>query len=284
MKLESIVAKKEGPGIVQHIHCLLQTLPASFCLINLSSTDTYIHLDSNRLIARLLICLYFEDRQTYQHITGHSTSHNVFSHICIKTLCISFSRYIHTPTAQACPFKTTNLIVPGVLVPLLHPLILLQLELGYLSDVAEIQDIAEALSYLALFFSNFSISPKLSPSSKTTALSAVWSPSLLPVLSFTPSSILYLPPKNCLSLWLDFWFFFLKRSVASSRSFSKTFSADLIRSRICRLATLIEHASSMLAAAISIPAHNSKESHAIFMQYWWGTVTPSQLIHSHPEL
>jgi hypothetical protein len=40
----------------------------------------------------------------------------------------------------------------------------------------------------------------------------------------------------------------------------------------------------MLAAAISIPAHNSKESHAIFMQYWWGAVTPSQLIHSHPEL
>jgi hypothetical protein len=130
MKLESIVAKKEGPGIVQHIHCLLQTLPASFCLINLSSTDTYIHLDSNRLIARLLICLYFEDRQTYQHITGHSTSHNVFSHICIKTLCISFSRYIHTPTAQACPLKTTNQIVPEVLVPLLHPLFSCSLNLA----------------------------------------------------------------------------------------------------------------------------------------------------------
>jgi len=69
-----------------------------------------------------LICLYFEDRQTYQHITGHSTAHNVFSHICIKALCISFTRYIHTPTAQACPLKTTNLIVPGVFVPLLHPL------------------------------------------------------------------------------------------------------------------------------------------------------------------
>jgi hypothetical protein len=40
----------------------------------------------------------------------------------------------------------------------------------------------------------------------------------------------------------------------------------------------------MLAAAISTPAHNSKESHAIFMQYWWGAVTPSQLIHSYPEL
>jgi len=51
--------------------------------------------------------------------------------------------------------------------------ILLQLELGYLSDAAEIQDIAEALSYRALFFSSSSISPKLSSSSKTTALSAV---------------------------------------------------------------------------------------------------------------
>jgi hypothetical protein len=40
----------------------------------------------------------------------------------------------------------------------------------------------------------------------------------------------------------------------------------------------------MLVAAISIPAHSSKESHAIFMQYWWGAVTPSQLIHSYPEL
>ncbi len=120
LKGETHVTKREGPEFVQHIHCLLQTLPASFCLINLSSTDTYSHLDSNRLIARLLICLYFEDRQTYQHITGHSTAHNVFSHICIKALCISFTRYIHTPTAQACPLKTTNLIVHGVLVPLLH--------------------------------------------------------------------------------------------------------------------------------------------------------------------
>jgi hypothetical protein len=34
---------------------------------------------------------------------------------------------------------------------------------------------------------------------------------------------------------------------------------------IRRLATLIEHTSSMPAAAISIPALNSKESHAILM-------------------
>jgi hypothetical protein len=121
LQCNTVTPKREGPEIVQHIHCLLQTLPALFCLINLSSTDTYSHLDSNRLIARLLICLYFEDRQTYQHITGHNTAHNVFSHICIKALCISFTRYIHTSTAQACPLKTTNLIVPGVLV-LLHPL------------------------------------------------------------------------------------------------------------------------------------------------------------------
>ncbi len=73
--------------------------------------------------------------------------------------------------------------------------ILLQLELGYLSDAAEIQDIAEALSYRALFFPSSSISPKLSPSSKTTALSAVWSTSLLSVLSLTLCSILYIAPK-----------------------------------------------------------------------------------------
>ncbi len=74
-------------------------------------------------------------------------------------------------------------------------------------------------------------------------------------------------PKIVSSSPSDFRSFLLKRSVASSRSFSKTFSADQIRSRIRRLSTLIEHASSMLAAAISIPAHSSKESHAIFMQY-----------------
>jgi hypothetical protein len=39
----------------------------------------------------------------------------------------------------------------------------------------------------------------------------------------------------------------------------------------------------MLAAAISIPAHSSKESHAIFMQYWWGAVTLSQLMQSYSE-
>jgi len=76
--------KSGGPGIVQHIHCLLRTLPTLLCLINLSSTNTYSHLDSNRLIARLLICLYFEVRQSIQHIIGHSTAHNVFSHTCIK--------------------------------------------------------------------------------------------------------------------------------------------------------------------------------------------------------
>ncbi len=97
----------------------------------------------------------------------------------------------------------------------------------------------------------------------------------------SPPYTLFYPlycPQNCLSFHSDFWSVLLQRSVASSRSFSKTFSADLIRSRIRRLSTL------MLAAAISIPAHSSKESHAIFMQYWWGVVTPSQLIHSYPEL
>jgi hypothetical protein len=36
---------------------------------------------------------------------------------------------------------------------------------------------------------------------------------------------------------------------------------------IRRLATLIEHTSSMPTAAISIPALSSKESHTISMQY-----------------
>jgi len=99
-------------------------------------------------------------------------------------------------------------------------------------------------------------------SSSSTLFYSLYCPQKLSLLSFR---LLILPPQRV-------------------RCFSKTFSADLIRSRIRRFATLIEHASSMLAAAISIPTHSSKESHAIFMQYWWGAVTPSQLIHSHPEL
>jgi hypothetical protein len=65
-------------------------------------------LDPNRLVALLLICLYSEDRQTYQHITQHNTPYNVFSHKCIPVLCILFISYIQAPTTQTCPISATT--------------------------------------------------------------------------------------------------------------------------------------------------------------------------------
>jgi hypothetical protein len=132
-------------------------------------------------------------------------------------------------------------------------------------------------------FSSPVLLSKLSPSSPKLPPSLM--PNLPPYYLFYSStfrSTLYIA-QNCLSPSNRLLILHPQRSVASSRRFSKTFNADQIWSRIRRLDTLIEHASSMLAAAISIPAHSSKESHAIFMQLWWGAVTPSQLIHSHPE-
>jgi len=105
------------------------------------------------------------------------------SHRCIKeNAFILFTNHIHASKAQACPSTENN---KSLLLLLFS--ILLQHEPSYLSDAAEIQDITEALSYRVLLSS-----PKLSHSSKTTALPAIWSTSLLSVLSSTL-------PKNCLS-------------------------------------------------------------------------------------
>jgi hypothetical protein len=110
-----------------------------------------------------------------------------------KNAFILFTSYIHAPKAQACLSTQNN---KSLLLLLFS--ILLQHEPSYLSDAAEIQDIAEALSYRAFLFSsqillclqNYLILPK------TTALSAVWSTSLLSVLSLTLCSILYIAPQK----------------------------------------------------------------------------------------
>jgi hypothetical protein len=144
---------------------------------------------------------------------------------------------------------------------------LLQHEPSYLSDAAENPRHSRSSELQSSsLLKSFYLSPKLSRSPKTqhTQLSEIYLFCSLHILYY----LFYLlpSPKNCLLTPTDL-IFLLKRSVASSRSFSKTFSPDPIQSRIYRLATLIEHTSSMMAATISIPAHSSKESHAIFMQY-----------------
>ncbi len=73
----------------------------------------------------------------------------------------SYSLSIYIPTAQACPSTRNN---KSLLLLLFS--ILLQHEPSHLSDAAEIQDIAEALSYRVLLFSSSSISRILSLSSQ----------------------------------------------------------------------------------------------------------------------
>ncbi len=179
------------------------------------------------------------------------------------------SQYVHAPRVQAGFFNTkmTTLIVLGVLVPLLHTPLSCSTNLATYQTQRKIQDIAEALSYRVLLF----LSPSMSLQNHLALLelnmfSCLRSIFFLCCLSSTICSIFYFVPQK-LPSFHRLLIFLLKRSVASSRSFSKTFSSDLIQSRIHRLATLIEHTSSMMAAAVSIPAHSSKESHAIFMQY-----------------
>ncbi len=85
---------------------------------------------------------------------------------------------IHTSKAQACLSTQNN----RSLILLLFS-ILLQHELSYLSDAAEIQDIAEALSYKALLFS----------SSSTSKITLLFS-------KLQPSPLSNLPPSYFLSI------------------------------------------------------------------------------------
>ncbi len=217
------VAKSEGPA-----HTLPTTNPACIVLIVRSLIDR--HLFPLRLqpahcsTADLFV---FEDLQTIKHMTGHSTAHNVFSHICIKQLFISFTRYIHTPTTQACPFKNTSLIVSGILISLLPPLsssILLQLELSYLSDAAEDQKQQKLLAteYFSPLFP-FVFSPNSFPT--TLLLSLLSDLYLFLRCRSLPSPPLFLQQSSDL---------LLPTSVASSRSFSKSLSAVPIRFPIRR--------------------------------------------------
>jgi hypothetical protein len=105
-----------------------QTLPTLLCW-SISQRQTLIPpLDSNRLVALLLICLYSEDRQTYQHITQHNTPYDVFSHKCIPVLCNLFTSYIDSDSTSMSlkrnysQKKTQSLIVPQTLVPIQYPL------------------------------------------------------------------------------------------------------------------------------------------------------------------
>jgi len=103
------------------------------------------------------------------------------SHTDASKKCLHFIHklYIHSDnTSIFLQPKTTDLIVPKVLVPLLHPLILLQQELSYLPDTAEDQNIAKTPSYRVLLSKIISsLSPLQNFSSlllpKTAALSAV---------------------------------------------------------------------------------------------------------------
>jgi hypothetical protein len=69
------------------------------------------------------------------------------------------SQYVHAPKAQAAFFNTkiTNLIVLGILVPLLHPPLFCSTNLATYQTQRKIQDIAEALSYRVLLLSSPSI-------------------------------------------------------------------------------------------------------------------------------
>ncbi len=162
----------------------------------------------------------------------------------------------------------TNLIVLVVLVPLLHPPLSCSTNLAtYQTPRKNPRHSRNSELQNSSLLKSFYLSPKLSRSPRTqhTQLSEIYLCYLFHILYY----LFYLLhcPQKLSSPPYRLLIFLLKRFVASSRSFSKTFSSDPIQSRIRHLATLIKHTSSMLAVAISIHAHSSKESHAIFMQY-----------------
>jgi hypothetical protein len=85
------VAKSEGPA-----HTLPTTDPACLVMIARSLIDRHLFplrlQPAHCLTADLLV---FEDLQTIKHMTRHSTAHNVFSHICIKT-ALHFIHKVYT--------------------------------------------------------------------------------------------------------------------------------------------------------------------------------------------
>ncbi len=209
-------------------------------------------------------------RQTHRDTARLSThlSQDPFTQTHHQNACISFT--ICTCSESSSSFlltpKITTPIVLGVLVSSPTSSTLLQHEPSYLLDAAEnprhsrSSELHSSSPFKSFYSSKSSRSPPLS------LLSCLRSISSICYLSSTLCSLPLLSKKT-LSSPYRLLIFLLKRSVASSRNFSKTFSSDPIRSRIRRPATLIEHTSSMPAAATSIPALSSKESHAISMQY-----------------
>ncbi len=103
----------------------------------------------------------------------------------------SYLLSIYIPTAQACPSTQNNksLLLLLFSIPLQH-------EPSYLSDAAEIQDIAKALNYRVLLLSSSSISPKSSPLSPNYSLLS-YLIYLLTIRSifYTPFYPLHCPPK-----------------------------------------------------------------------------------------
>ncbi len=144
------------------------------------------------------------------------------SHTCIKTLCISFRRYVHTSTAQACPFKNHESDHSWSSCSSSTSSILLQLELSYLLDAAEDQNIAKAPSYRVLLSSlSFCPSPKILSSPQNYC-----SPPLSDLYPFSICSLLYSAKPPFLQQSSDL---LLSTSVASSRSFSKSLNVVPIR-------------------------------------------------------
>jgi hypothetical protein len=178
--------KSEGPT-----HTLPTTDPACLVLIVRSLIDR--HLFPLRLqpahcsTADLFV---FEDLQTIKHMTGHSTAHNVFSHICIKT-ALHFIHKVYTYSDStsmslqkhesdrfwSSHFSSTSSILP-------------QLELSYLTDAAEDQNLAKKLlatEFSLLFLLSFS--PKSFPTLLLSLLSDLYL--LLPVLLSTLPSLVF---------------------------------------------------------------------------------------------
>jgi len=152
----------------------------------------------------------------FSSLTHHaSTDCRTQQHIILQTTCTqnegskmivlaSYSLSIYIPTTQACLSTPNN---KSLLLLLFS--ILLQHEPNYLSDAAEIQDIAEALSYRDLPFSSSSVSKIISLFQNYRLLWCL-------IYLLTICSISYIPfyplhcPKNCLSFRLDFWSFLLR--------------------------------------------------------------------------
>jgi hypothetical protein len=182
------VAKSEGPAPT-----LATTDPACLVLIVRSLIDRHLFplrpQSAHCLTADLFV---FEDLQTIKHLTGHSTAHNVFSHICIKT-ALHFIHKVYTYSDStsmslqkhesdrfwSSDFSSTSSI-------------LLQLELSYLTNAAEDQNLAKKLlatEFSLLFLLSFSqnLSPHYCFLYCPTSIFFFPSSSLLYQASFSPT-------------------------------------------------------------------------------------------------